>query len=174
MVLLVRRHIYLSILLSYVTYPPISCQGHEITFLALWDFAWFLSQGLCPHTPIRNYRSLTLFFLNAQRSKHQKFLVSLFSKRGQKELDHARYESPTFFCNCSGALPPNLRKGRLSFEPVPAERFAVGKTGVQGRHSLLGRGVKAHKKTLPEQLRVVCNYSGQLIYASFCPQDKHG
>ncbi len=84
MVLLVRRHIYLSILLSYVTYPPISCQGHEITFLALWDFAWFLSQGLCPRTPTRNYRSLTLFILNAARSKNQKFLVFPFFKKGTK------------------------------------------------------------------------------------------
>jgi hypothetical protein len=34
--------------------------------MTLWDFVWFLLQGLCP-------RVVT---------------------RGQKELDHARYESP--------------------------------------------------------------------------------
>ena len=51
---------------------------------ALWDVAWFLLQGLCPRTPTRNYRSLTLFILNAMRSKKQKFLAFPFFKKGTK------------------------------------------------------------------------------------------
>ena len=59
-------------------------RGMIQVFVALWDVAWFLWQWLCPRPPTRNDRSLTLFIMNAQRSKNQKFLVFPFFKKETK------------------------------------------------------------------------------------------
>jgi hypothetical protein len=53
--------------------------------VALWDFVWFLSQGLCPRTPIRNCLDL-VHFERAAFKKTKVFGVPLLKKGNKGSL----------------------------------------------------------------------------------------